>query len=368
MGTAADNAIFLQEADLNGTHMNWAISQKRLIVGTDKSIWMDNGDLCTPATFDMNLIAYTGSHTVAPCLLESIVLYAGKNGTSLHALSFSTEAGGFQDYDLSADAEHFLASPIVSMRVTAAPDPILWIARADGMLVSCTIDFKTGMVAWASHPMGTALVETLAVCADQLFMVVKRGTKRMVERMVFQNIGTTAQADFHFVDSGLVFTYGSPTATVTGLTHLIGQTVTAWADGAILPEMTVPAGGAITYAVTFSKIHIGLAIESKIETLRPEIPVQGTSQGKVKGIMDIKLRLYRSFGGSVNTRLGTAIKLLYWISGTYTYGSILPLYTDTKGSQLGGGLDADTTVVIVHNDPTPFNLLAIIYRVALVEY
>lgn len=372
MGTAADNAIYLQEADLLGTHIHWVIGQRRLLMGTDRSIWMDSGQLATPATFDMNLIAYNGSAEIAPVLLDSIVIYAGKGGSSLHALSYSEEGGGFQDFDLSADAEHMLSSPIAEIKTMAYPHPIAWIVRDDGMLVSCTLDFKNGVVAWATHPMEeSSVVENLALFStdteDAIWMVVKRGSIRTVEQMHFHDIGTLAQADFHYVDAGVTTVSATPISTVSGLTHLEGMTVSAWADGAILPDKVV-ASGAVTYSEAFLKIHVGLPIKTKIETLRPEIPVQGTSQGKMKGIKDIKLRMYRSFGGSVSARLGTAVKLLYWIAGTYVWGSALSLYTDTKGTELAAPLDADATVVIVHNEPTPFNLLALIYRVAIVEY
>jgi len=134
-----------------------------------------------------------------------------------------------------------------------------------------------------------------------------------------------------------------------------------------MPLKTV-ASGSVTYDSTFSKIQIGLPIESEIETLRPETPANGTSQGKQKAIKNVKLRLYQSLGGEISSRLSTTpTPLLYWIGGTYVWGGTLALYTDTKAVELGATLDPDATVIIGHDDPTPFTILAIIYSVAIME-
>lgn len=371
LGTAADNAIYLQEADMNGTHIRWCIGQRRLVLGTDRSIWMDNGQLVTPAGFDMNLVQYTGTEEIQPALLENIVLYVGRGGTSLHALMYSEEGGGFQDYNLSTDAEHFLSSPVVDMKVQTLPDPIVWVVRADGLLVSCTIDFKNGVIAWARHPMADgALVESVAIGStateDVIWLAVKRGAIRTIEYMCFSNLHAALQKDFHFVDNGLVFTYGSPANTVTGLTHLEGKEVAAWADGAVLPPKTV-ASGSVTYDCTFTTIHIGLAIESKMDTLRPETPANGTSQGKQKRIEKVAMRVFRSIGGLVSVVSGTDNKFLTMRAGTYIWGSIPNLYTGDISLEVAAILEPDATLKFTHREPAPFTLLAIIYRVALME-
>jgi len=371
MGTAADHAIYLQESDMNGTHIHWAIGQRRLVTGTDRSIWMDNGQLVTPATFDMNLVSYSGGEEIQPVLSEGLILYVGRGGTSIHALSYSEEGGGFSDFDISKDAEHFLSSPIVDMKVQGFPDPILWLVRADGILVSCTIDFKNGVLAWASHPMnGGAVVESIAIgpCSteDVLWLSVKRGTSRSIEYMRFCNINSGAQEDFHFVDCGLSITNETATDTVSGLTHLEGKTVTAWADGAVLPDRIVDSG-TVSYDTSFIKIHIGYHIDSEAETLRPEVPANGTSQGKQKRIEQASVRILRSLGGQIGASNTTGTKLLTWKAGTYLWGSVPNLYTGDLEAQISALLNADATLDLVHSEPAPFTLLAIIYKVAIME-
>lgn len=365
LGINADDAIYIQESDAYGSTIRWGIGALRLIVGSDRAIWMDSGDVTTPASFDMTLVSNAGAGRVRPVLIDNIVLYTGREDTSLHALIYSDDAGGFVDYDLSKDAEHLFVSPIVDMKIQTTPDPILWLVRADGLLLSLSIDMKNGIAAWAKHPMD-GLVESVAVTGSTVWLTVKRGLVRHVEYIDFKNLSSTAQADFHYVDDGLTLTFGSPTATVTGLSHLEGKTVTAWADGAALPDAVVTSGS-VTYSRTFSKIHIGLKINSYFETLRPEIPVNGTSQGKQKRIEKIAVRLYRSAGGRAGARTGTQSKFLTWVSGQYKWGETLELYTGDIKVEVASALDPDAVLTLTHDEPMPFTMLAVYYSLALME-
>ena len=256
------------------------------------------------------------------------------------------------------------------MKVQNFPEPTIWLVRTDGLLVSCSINLQTGMIAWARHPMGgSAKVESIAMMygstKDELWMTVLRGTTRTMEYMPPIDVETTAQDDFHYVDCGLSLTPAS--ATVTGLTHLEGATVSGWGDGSIMPLKKV-ASGAIIYDASVAKLHVGYAIESELETLRPEIPANGTSQGKHRAFSSAQLRLYRSMGGSVSTSTSTSpSKLLFWIGGTYVWGAKLDLYTDTKKVDFAGSNDPDLTIIIDHSDPAPFNLLALMTNVAILE-
>jgi len=392
---APDDAIYLLESDI--TPILWAIGSQRVFMGTNRTVWMDSGQGITPADFDMSVLSYNGASEPQAVMSETITLYVGRGGKSLHALVYDSDRQSYQDIDLSRDFEHFLSSPIVDMKIQNFPEPVLWMVRADGLLVSCALDLQAGMVAWARHPM-SGTVESISVgygaTEDVLWMTVLRGTTRTVEYLRFQDPTTTVQTDFHYVDSGLVFTYGSPTDTVTGLGHLEGMEVVAWADGAILPPQTVASGqvsyastfskihiglvieseaqtlrpsGQVSYASTFSKIHIGLVIESEAQTLRPETPANGTSQGKNKRIENATARLYRSLGGEIGALSGNTVKLLTWKSGTYIWGSAPELYTGDLEANIAAALDKDARLDIVHTDPAPFFLLAIIYRVAVME-
>jgi hypothetical protein len=83
-------------------------------------------------------------------------------------------------------------------------------------------------------------------------------------------------ADSFFVDSGLTYR-GVGTSSVTGLSHLEGETVNILADGVVCDDDTV-SSGAVSCAVTVSGqpvavlaevIHVGLPYNRDVEPLWP---------------------------------------------------------------------------------------------------
>ena len=100
-------------------------------------------------------------------------------------------------------------------------------------------------------------------------MVVKRtinsATKRYIERMKPFDFGENTTTAF-FVDSGLSYS-GSSTATLSGLNHLNGQSITGLVNGATHPNRTVSAG-AITLANNATTAAFGLGYNSQLKTLR----------------------------------------------------------------------------------------------------
>jgi hypothetical protein len=80
--------------------------------------------------------------------------------------------------------------------------------------------------------------------------------------------GTDDRYQF-FVDCGLRYV-GSPISTVSGLDHLIGETVDVFADGAYIGEKVVSSGGTILLDNAASIIAVGLHYNSDLKTVRPE--------------------------------------------------------------------------------------------------
>eukprot|EP00918_Siedleckia_nematoides_P027721 GHVU01059678.1.p1 GENE.GHVU01059678.1~~GHVU01059678.1.p1 ORF type:complete len:765 (+),score=100.02 GHVU01059678.1:453-2747(+) len=85
--------------------------------------------------------------------------------------------------------------------------------------------------------------------------------------------------------------------TVTGLTHLEGQTVAVLTEGAAHPRVVV-SSGSITLTREASEAQVGLPYESDFETLRQhEGSRDGTAQGKTVRIHRVFVRLYQTLGG-----------------------------------------------------------------------
>jgi len=270
-------------------------------------------------------------------------------------------------HSLSPHPDHILAGGIDDFSIMSFPEPIVWVVRSDGVLCSCTIDQKNGIVAWARHPMGEgAVVESLTtgVCtaADDVWMCVKRGAKRTIECLRFCDLYTGAIEDAFFVDCAIQVVNSPANATVSTLFHLIGYEVDALGDGAVLPRETVPAGAEITYDRAVAKCVIGIPYTSTMATMRPELPSNGTSQGKLRRLEKITIRFYMSLGGKAGGSLTELSEILDSTWGLSVYGSAKAPVSGDKTIDLAGGNTTDGRVYLVQDSPVPFNVLAVMTR------
>jgi hypothetical protein len=100
------------------------------------------------------------------------------------------ETDAFNAPDISVLAEHITGDGIFEMAFCKKPDQVLWMVRADGGLVSITMDRDQDVVGFAQHDTD-GYVESVASIpyngVDQLGMVVEReingATKRYIEFM-----------------------------------------------------------------------------------------------------------------------------------------------------------------------------------------
>lgn len=371
IGTNPDDAIILLESE---ERFHWTIAQKTVLAGGVKNTWMSDGSIPTPATFDLNEVGYVGTAPIQPAKLGTAVFYIGAPEPTLHMMLFSAESGGYVDVDLSKYHDHILKPGVVEMTAMLSPEPILWIVRSDGQLVSCTVEVSGSQLSYGlvrQKPADGGLVESAAVMetgtGNELWESVKRGTKRSIEYSVVPADDDDFE-EIHYVDSGLRFEYGTPTNTITGLDHLEGKEVDAIGDGSSMPRKTV-SGGQVVYEKTVTKIHIGLPNQSKLITPRPEIPLNYTWQGKQKKVDQVIARIHRTIGGKIGPDEDhlQPIKYLRMGAGAQKYGEPPVPFTGDKTVDFTGTIEPDGSVVIVQDEPFPLTVLALITTIEIVE-
>ena len=148
---------------------------------------------------------------------------------------------------------------------------------------------------------------------------------------------------------------------ISGLGHLEGKTVSILADGNVEAQKTV-ASGAITLSNPASKIHIGLPIESDIQTLNLELG-QPTQQGKKKSISAVTLRVEESRGGKIGYDKD---HLTEFKQRAYEpYGTATSLKTGDIKVTLPSTWKTEGSIFFRQSDPLPMTLLAVIPEVSL---
>lgn len=372
------HAIYLQETDMHGSRINWLINQKRILAGAGSSIWMDSGVIATPSTFDMSITLAGGCNATHPRAVDNYVIYAGPGGRSLNVMSYNTESDGYLKADLSQAASHIVSAGIKDFVITAMQGTVLWILLQDGTLCSCTLDIETGVIGWARHPLGkghdtldmTVLsIELMPgddVKKDVIWLTTKRSGSVFIETL--QVVAPEDGESLVYVDCSISEEYSPAEDTIT-VPHLADETVDAIGDDAILPRQTCSSTGVVTYDRKFEKLSIGYPISATLRLLRPELPANGTSQGKNRQVQDQTIRIYESLGGKIGVENDEVhLKaLLPLVPGSYTLGSSFALITGDIKADIQSSINKDGRIWIVSNDPLPFNLLAVMTKYRILE-
>ena len=167
------------------------------------------------------------------------------------------------------------------------------------------------------------------------------------------------QHDQWFVDSGVSYD-STATTTVTGGTHLNGETVVVLGDGAVFARNTV-ASGSITLAESASRVIYGLPYRFTLKPNRFDLAIEGTTKGTLKRIAEVVISFYKS----LNVQYGVDTNTLFNIDWrtTEAYGSPPALYTGDKVVAHEGGFDAEDSLVLSGDDPLPCVVRAIIPRI-----
>jgi hypothetical protein len=145
---------------------------------------------------------------------------------------------------------------------------------------------------------------------------------------------------------------GVATTTVTGLSHLNGETVTVVGDGAVYPTAVV-AGGQITISPAASLVEVGLPYTSTLRTLRPEASgVAGSAQAAKVRWASVKVRLHQTIGLTIN---GTPMPFR---TATTPLGEAVPWFTGDKEIE-NLSADEDGRITITQTQPLPATILAL---------
>ena len=149
--------------------------------------------------------------------------------------------------------------------------------------------------------------------------------------------------------------------TLSGLTHLEGQTVSILADGATHPTKTV-SSGAISLDRAAKKVKVGLSYTSLLQTMRIDAGSQnGTSQGKTKRIYEITIRLFETVGVEVGPDLDNMERIPFRSSANPMNEGIAP-FTGDKEVEFRGNYDTDGFIVVRQTQPLPLTVLSVYPR------
>lgn len=122
-----------------------------------------------------------GAAKVSPLVINWNLLFVDVNGKKLRGLQYNLAFSDYEAIDYNLAADHLgEESPFIKIiRVKGIPD-VVWVLRADGVLLSFTFNNIENIAGWARHYIG-GNGKVLDICSirnssgnDQLWMVVQR--------------------------------------------------------------------------------------------------------------------------------------------------------------------------------------------------
>jgi hypothetical protein len=381
-GTNADDAMIYTIASNQVNAIKFLKAQRTLIVGTVGGEFTASADgtdaSITPTNIAIKRQSSFGSANVDALVAGNATLFLQRAKRKIRELSYNFDVDGYVAPDLTILNDTVTKSGINQMEYQQSPDSILWCVRDDGVFAGLTYLRSEEVVAWHRHKLGGTfgtgssatgygVVESVASIAgeineDELWVIVKRtingNTKRYVECFSNFDFDETDPTDFKFVDSHLTYS-GSATTTLSGLSHLEGQTVSVLADGSTHPDRVV-SSGAITLNRSATKAVVGLAYNSILQTMRIEGgAAEGTSQGKTKRISKVVLRLFETVGVKVGPALNNLEAIPFRTTSSPMGSPVSTFLAGDKEIEFNDDFNSDGFIFVKQDQPLPCSLLAI---------
>ena len=376
-GTVADDdAIIYTIASNQVNAIRFMTATRTLIVGTAGGEFAVSGGgtdvAITPTNILIKKQSNNGAANVDALAVGNVTLFLQRAKRKLRELAYNFDVDGYVAPDLTILAEHISDSGFKQLSYQQEPNQIIWCVRNDGQLVGLTYQREQQVVAWHRHIFGGSFGSGNAVCESvatiptddseyQTWVIIKRtingSTKRYVEYLHDYNFDETDDTSFNFLDSQLEYD-GSAVTTITGLSHLEGETVSVLADGATHPDKTV-SSGEITLDRSSSKVKVGLPFTSLLQTMRIDAGAQnGTSQSKTKRIYEITLRLYETLGVEVGPDLNNMERIPFRSSADLMDTSV-SVFTGDKEIEFRGNYETDGFIFVRQNQPLPLTILSL---------
>lgn len=317
----------------------------------------------TPQNLTLKAATKSGSkENIMPVAAEGGTIFLQRSGKALREFLFSDVELSYQSNNISLLSSHLLKSPvkITFRRATSTDDGDLLIIvnGTDGTMAAYSIH-RTQKVVAPSEFITDGTFEDCSVDINDIYVIVKRtinsSTKYYVELL---DDDRTTDASFQLFDGS---NDGSkPTSTtVSGLTHLEGETVEVIRDDIFLGTKTVSSGQITIDQIPTTYVEVGLHYDVLAKTLPAEPRLRsGTMVGRKKRIVDASPILFQTQNIAIN---GKEVPLKQF---PYTLDSAETVFSGRKRVTPILGFNTEAQIEITQTKPLFFTLLGLEYNVS----
>lgn len=365
----------------------WLLSLQRLNVGTEgitatvRSSSLD--EPLTPTNFGIKDSSTTGAAPRDPIKIDTRGIFVERAGTALMELTYSGDTNEYNASQISKLTTDLFESGVKSIAIQRRPDTRIWLVLEDGSAVCMVYEPDEQVLAFI--PIETdGAYESVAVLPalvqDRVYFSIRRtvngSTVRYIEKMAMDSEVKPATL-CKVMDSFKVVTNAPASATVSGLSHLIGETVVVWADGApietspgVRAEFVVSGGGTITLPSAKSNIVVGLPYRARWKSAR-------LAYGAVNGTALLQKKVIDSLGMIMTDFVRAGIKMagnfdrMYPLpekaDGTMQPAIVLSTIRDEESVVFPGEWNTDSRACIEVNSPYTATFLGLVMAITTNE-
>lgn len=369
-----DSAVALALVSRKQFKILHLIASTDLIVLTAGNEWTVSGsDTVTPSKAVPKMQTTRGCSTVEPLMIGGRIVFVQGRGSTVRDMAYSYETDSYGGNDLTLLAKHIIENvQIVDSAYKQEPDSTIYFVRSDGTMACLSYIMEQKVYAWSTIETQGKIEAVAAVQEgdeDIIYLAVQREingvTVRNIEYLAKNPANSNNPDDYIMLDNAIEYRTAEKSSGETEIdaAELAGEKVTVIGDGRMYSGLTVSQDGTVTLPAAVQHAFIGLPYRSIVELPNVEIKTgDGTMQGRKKQISNCILRLSNSLGGMVGPDINTMDLMNFDEQNAV---SDIKLFTGDKHMTLPiGGFNNEGRVIIVTDEPYPFNLLAVVREVS----
>ncbi len=344
--------------------INWLLSLQRIIAGTAGSEIAARSssfdEPLTPTQFNLRDSSTQGSALVDAVQIDNRGMFVQRSGNRIIEMVYDGSIYEYQPADQMLLVPDLADAGIRRLGVQRQPDTRVHAVLNDGTALIYITDPAENVRAWIKVETD-GLIEDVTVLPgvleDAVYYVVNRDGSRCLERWALESEceggNINKQADSFVQSAGKL---------ISGLDHLNGKEVVAWADGVDIGRFIV-SNGQVDLGNTYTDVIIGLFYEAIYKSSKLNYASGiGIALTQRKRITELALILYRTHAQGI--RYGTELDRLDSLpreeGGRIVDKDFIHEMFDAPSFGIDGTFESDQRLYLVASAPRPCTVLGAI--------
>lgn len=307
-----------------------------------------------------------GACAVRPVTIDNSCIYVRPTKDNIRDFYYQYQIDSYAGEQLDILARDLFENRKIKQLAYQEQDKTIWVLFEDGTMCYCCYMKEQEILGWNKFETSGKVVSIATIMSnfnDTLYLAIERKNGICIEKLD-KRLNSKNIKDQIFLDSAIVFSdNGRQFNTITGLSHLEGQSVDVLADGFVKKNVTV-VNGTITLNEFVTKAIVGLSYETIVETLDINFAGQGQdTKAQKRRIIGADIEFIDSCVVECGTSNGKIDEVIF--REDEPVGQAVELKTECKSISFTSNSAKKTHIVIRQNKPLPFTVANISCRLAI---